>query len=106
MSLPSLYDLEAAVRNARRYAMHLHDTAKRADDYDRARESTRIAQQGEQAMRQLSSMWSEIKSLMAARDRAYDQYVTSRQECCSCHITAPCSYCTDQSEETGHGDDA
>ena len=106
MSLPSLWDLECAVSNARAYANRLYNTARGIDDYDRAREAEGVAQRGESAMRQLSSAWNEIKSTMAARDRAYDQYVTSRQECCSCHISAPCGYCIEKSEEDEHGDEA
>lgn len=100
MNAPAnLYAIDAAVNNARRYANHLYNTARRADDYDRARDAERIAHEGEAELRKLSSAWGEIKALIADRNRAYDAYVTNVSECCSCHIIAPCSYCTSQPDE-------
>lgn len=101
MRLPELWDIDMAVRNARLYANRLYNTARNAYDYDNARDAERIASQGEAALRLLSSSWSEIKSMFAERDRAYDRYVTRDRECCSCHICAPCSYCTSKTEDEG-----
>ncbi|WP_458788947.1 hypothetical protein [Dyella jiangningensis] len=99
MDLPDLWPIEMAVQNARRYAKRLYNTAKRADDYDAAKDAERIATAGESELRKLSIAWNEIKSLKASRDRAYDEYVTNQHECCSCHISAPCSYCTRELDE-------
>lgn len=99
MNLPDLWSIDLAVRNARRYANHLYNNAKRADDYDYAKDADRVASAGERELRKLLEAWSEIKSLKASRERAYDEYVTNPPECCSCHISAPCSYCTREIDE-------
>ncbi|GGA00199.1 hypothetical protein GCM10011408_21350 [Dyella caseinilytica] len=101
MSLPDLWPIQRAVDNARRYANHLYNNARRADDYDHAKDAERVASEGESALRKLSEQYSDLRSLKASSERAYDEYVANGRDCCSCHINAPCGYCTRQSDEEG-----
>ena len=100
VSLPDLWPIECAVSNARRYANHLYNNARRADDYDAAKDAERVAAEGERALRMLSEQYSNLRSLKSAAERAYDEYVTNSRECCSCHISAPCDYCINKDHDS------
>ena len=69
------------------------------NNYDRARDLDRIYSEAMAEQRALSDALPRLKALKAEADRAYDRYVTRGPECCSCHISAPCGYCTSQSDE-------
>lgn len=99
MDMPDLYRIQDAVHNARRYANRLYNTAHGVDDYDNAREAERVAQMAEVEMRKLTDMWPEIKSMKSSAEHAYDAYVTYIPDCCSCHLVAPCGYCTREVDE-------
>ena len=51
----------------------------------------------------LSTALPRLRALKVEADRAYDRYVTRYDdrapECCSCHISAPCSFCVNQSDD-------
>ena len=66
------------------------------DNYDRAGDLDRIRRSAEAEYRQLSAALPRLTALGREADRAYDRYVTRQPDCCSCHLSAPCSFCTNQ----------
>lgn len=75
-------------------------------NYERARDLDHAYKQAMAEYRQLSDALPRLRSLKDAADREYDRYVTREPESCSCHISAPCGYCTSQSDEDEDASDA
>lgn len=73
------------------------------DNIDRYRDLQRIMKDAMAEYRLLSEAMPRLRELKKAADREYDRYVTRFEdrepECCSCHISAPCSFCTHQTED-------
>lgn len=69
------------------------------DNLDRYRALQRIMKDAMAEYRLLSEALPRLRDLKSAADREYDSYVTRERECCSCHISAPCGFCTSQSDE-------
>lgn len=88
-----------AIHDARRGA-ELMKERRGIDAYERGRDMERSAAQAEAVMRKIDELLPRLLDLKADADRAYDRYVTSYvPDCCSCHISAPCSFCTSEPEE-------
>lgn len=69
------------------------------DNLDRYRDLQNIMRDAMAEYHALSEALPRLRSLKAAADREYDNYVTRERECCSCHISAPCGYCTRETED-------
>lgn len=102
----------SAIRAAARMADRIsYDARPNSDAYQQARHDIHTAREAEKEFDKLSKNWSRIQSLSASADREYDRYVTRRPDYeddertgCSCHQSAPCSYCTravDEEEDDG-----
>ena len=68
-------------------------------NFERYRDLKRDAKRAMVEYRQLSEALPRLRGLMAEADRQYDHYVTREPVCCSCHISAPCSFCTCEDTE-------
>lgn len=66
------------------------------DNYDRAKEMRRVAGEAMRQYQAIADALPRLRALDAEASRQYDRYVTSSREPegCSCHLMAPCSYCT------------
>lgn len=66
------------------------------DNYDRAKEMRRVAGEAMRQYQAIADALPRLRALDAEASRQYDRYVTSPREPegCSCHLMAPCSYCT------------
>lgn len=95
MSDINLSDIDGAISNLERLAEFYFNNTRGPDAYDNYKHYKLSAERAGKAMRQLDSVWSEFRSFQSTRAEAYDRYVTSERgvESCSCHISAPCSYC-------------
>lgn len=99
--------IDSALSDLARAVETIRHTARGADAYDRARWMERNASEAQKELSKLSALWPRIRGLLADADRAYDAYVTSpsrnyeddERTGCSCHLTAPCGFCTSQSDE-------
>lgn len=69
------------------------------DNLDRYRDLQSIMREAMAEYRALSDALPRLRDLKAAADREYDSYVTRERECCSCQISAPCGYCTRETED-------
>ena len=69
------------------------------DNIDRYRELQDTIKRANAEYSALSTALPRLRDLKTAADRAYDAYVTREPECCSCHISAPCGWCTSQTDD-------
>lgn len=73
------------------------------DNLDRYRDLQRIMKDAMAEYRLLSEAMPRLRELKSAADREYDRYVTRFEdrepECCSCHISAPCGFCTRETKD-------
>lgn len=94
----SLNDIDRAIRAGSASLSALRTHIRGSEAYRLCDERERAIRDGEAALSKLSMEWDRIKSVMAATDRAYDRYVTDGRDDepqgCSCHLSAPCSWCT------------
>lgn len=68
-------------------------------NYDEANSAERTAQQARKEYAALSDALPRMEALSVEAGKSYDRYVTSDRGCCSCHLCAPCSFCTSQTDE-------
>lgn len=98
----NLWPIFSAVSAAARMADRIsYDARPNSDAYQQAKNDAAVARQAESELAKLSANWSRIQSLLASSEREYDRYVTrgggyadDERTGCSCHLSAPCSYCT------------
>lgn len=96
----SLWDIESALRDGHAANEALSTWTRGPDAHDRYRERRDCIERGLATLRRLNEVWPNAKALLAAEARAYDAYVTRDPEpCCSCHLSAPCGFCTSQPDE-------
>lgn len=89
----------SAISYARKGA-ELMKERRGVDAYERGRDMERSAAEAEAVLRKIDSLLPRLLDLKADADRAYDRFVTNYvPEGCSCHLSAPCSFCTSQPEE-------
>lgn len=104
MSVANLYDAIISLKQA---ADTISDIGGRSER-DQADLMRCIAKDAMSEYHEISKVWSDFQAFKRIKSDAYDQYVTRDREpkydSCSCHLSAPCSYCTrDADEETkGH----
>jgi ABC-type transporter lipoprotein component MlaA len=93
------YAIEALKREAERASWNAQGVEQR----DRARDMKRTADDASREYSALSAAMPRLRDLSAAADREYDRHVTRVPEpeadCCSCHLSAPCSFCTREADE-------
>jgi hypothetical protein len=101
LSTNAIYD---AIRCLEREADFRRNIGGNAN-YERARDLDRIRQQADAEYNRLSDAMPRLRSLKDEADRAYDRYVTREPSTdgCSCHLSAPCSYCTREVDEDDDG---
>lgn len=99
----SLNTIYYAISALEREAEGAYYRAVRSADYDRARDLRRTAAEAMKDYSALSQNWDRIKALSYEAERAYDAHVTRppREDDggCSCHLNAPCGWCTRQVDE-------
>lgn len=66
---------------------------------ERYRDLQRVIRNAMAEYRALSEALPRLRDLKAAADREYDRYVTRGPDGCSCHLSAPCGYCTRETED-------
>lgn|SRR3546814_661452 len=66
------------------------------NNWERSRDMKRVASEAMAQYNALSAALPRLRDLNAAAEREYDRYATRMPEMdgCSCHLSAPCSYCT------------
>lgn len=93
--MSDLNDIYDALRVAERLAEFQYRHARHSDDYQEARDNAATARRGMAAYDRVASGMPRMQALEKAADDAYDRYVEDPSSWgCSCHISAPCSYCT------------
>jgi len=94
--------IDSAVRAAARMADRVsYEARPNSDAYQQAKHDTHTAREAEKELAKLSRVWPRIQALLASADREYDRFVTRGRDYeddertgCSCHLSAPCSFCT------------
>jgi hypothetical protein len=66
------------------------------DAWNRGKAMEEMAALASKQLRMLHEHLPRLLALDDSANRAYDRMVTSLDECCSCHLTAPCNYCINQ----------
>lgn len=74
-------------------------TVRGPDAHDRIRRDREDINRAKAEFRKLQEAWSKARPLIDDADRAYDVYVTSPSDGCSCHINPPCGFCCDVPDE-------
>lgn len=95
LSTDAIYD---AISSLEREANFRWNVGGRGN-LDRYRDLQRTMRDAMTEYQALSEALPRLRALKVAADREYDRYVTREPECCSCHISAPCGYCTRQTED-------
>lgn len=108
MSDIRLSDIDYGIRAGLVAVESLRTWVKGVEAYRICDERERALRDAERAMNRLSAEWPKASALIEASKREYDRYVTREPESCSCHLSAPCSYCTsqpdeDETQEAGRG---
>lgn len=92
-----------AINALEREAERLSWNAQGIEQRDRARDLARTAKEAAAEYRILSEAMPRLQALKSEADRQYDSYVTrprfEDEGGCSCHISAPCSFCTRQTDD-------
>lgn len=99
MSDIRLSDIDYGIRAGLAAVESLRTWVKGVEAYRVCSERERALRDAEKAMERLSAVWPRAQALIASAAVEYDRYVTQEPESCSCHLSAPCSYCTSQSDE-------
>jgi hypothetical protein len=90
-----LSDFESVISDARQYAESLKRRGG-ADNYDAGRGIDADVVRARQTLNELYRRLPALLDLERSAHRAYDIYVTSQQDGCSCHVSAPCNWCVNQ----------
>lgn len=99
MDAISLSDIDSGIRAGLAAVEALRTWVKGAEAYRICSERERALMDAEKALNQLYAVWPKAKALIAESARSYDRYVEREPESCSCHLSAPCSYCMSQSDD-------
>lgn len=99
MSDIRLSDIDRGIRAGLAAVESLRTWVKGAEAYRVCSEREQALKDAEKALDRLSAAWPRAQALIAEAATSYDNYVTREPECCSCHLSAPCSYCMSQSDE-------
>jgi hypothetical protein len=106
MTTANMNDIWSALRLAEQLAeRNLWNATGR--NYADAKNDSYCAKRGMEAYTALSRDLPRMRDLLKASEREYDRYVERDRESCSCHLSAPCSYCTrqcDEDEDANAGD--
>lgn len=94
-----LSDIEYGIRAGLAAVEALRTWVKGVEAYRICDERERALREAERAMTALEKVWPKAKALIASSEREYDRYVTSEPQGCSCHLSAPCSFCTMQTDD-------
>lgn len=96
-----LQDIDDALSSGARAVDSLSSWVRGPDARDRVRAYADSITRGQAALRALYSTWPRAKALLEASAREYDAYVTRDpgDGGCSCHLCAPCSFCTSDADE-------
>lgn len=96
-----LSDIDAGLRAGLAAVEALRTWVKGAEAYRICSERERALQEGERALQALYDVWPRAKALIQESERSYDRYVTRdfEPESCSCHLSAPCSFCMAQTDD-------
>jgi len=97
-----LSEIEYGIRSGIAAVEALRTWVKGSEAYRICSEREHALRAAERELDRLSSVWPKAKALIAESERSYDRYVEREPESCSCHLSAPCRFCTSQSDE---GDD-
>lgn len=95
LSTNAIYDAISSLESEANYRWNVGGR----NNLDRYRDLQRIMRKAMAEYRALSEALPRLRDLKAAADREYDRYVTHEPEGCSCHLSAPCSYCTRETED-------
>lgn len=97
----SLSDIDRGIRAGQAAVDALRTWVKGSEAYRICDERERSLRDAERALATLARVWPKAKTLLGEAERAYDRYVTEDRELdgCSCHLSAPCRYCTMQSDD-------
>lgn len=93
----NLDSIAACIELASRGVEREIESARGADDYERATSHRPTICQARAQLRELERQLPRLQSLSDVADRAYDRHVTGPEpEGCSCHISPPCAFCVGQ----------
>lgn len=97
----NLSDIERGIRSGQSAVESLRTWVKGVESYRICDERERALRDAERAVAELYKVWPKAQALIAESERSYDRYVTRDYEPdgCSCHLSAPCSFCTMQADE-------
>lgn len=106
----SLNDIGRALSAGSAAVGALRTWVRGAEAYRICDERERAIQHGEAALTKLEREWPRIQALLSEAARSYDAYVTrevdQESQGCSCHLSAPCSWCENQSDADEIGEAA
>lgn len=96
MTSISLSDIDRGIRAGQAAVDALRTWVRGSEAHRICDERERSLRDAERALATLERVWPKAKALLSEAERAYDRYVTEDREPdgCSCHLSAPCSYCT------------
>ena len=94
-----LSEIEYGIRAGLEAVEALRTWVNGSEAYRICSDRERALKAAERELDRLSSVWPKAKALIAESERSYDRYVERASESCSCHLSAPCSFCTSQSDE-------
>jgi len=99
LTTDAIYD---AIHALQRESDYRWDVGGRSN-IDRYRDLKRMMNAAMAEYNALSAALPRLRALKAEADRSYDRRMTRYEdrapECCSCHISAPCSFCVNQSDD-------
>ena len=90
LSTSAIYDAITALEREANFRWNVGGS----ENFERYRDLNRMMKLALVEYRQLSDALPRLRALKVEADRQYDRYVTRQPECCSCHISAPCGFCT------------
>ncbi|MDM8352858.1 hypothetical protein [Brevundimonas diminuta] len=94
-----LSEIEYGIRAGIAAVEALRTWVKGSEAYRICSERERALEGAARELDRLSAVWPKARALIAESERSYDRYVERDREACSCHLSAPCSFCTSQSDE-------
>lgn len=98
----SINDIGRAISAGSAAVQALRTWVRGAEAYRVCDERERAIQRGDAALTKLEREWPRIQALLSEAARSYDAYVTREPDegpqGCSCHLSAPCSWCEGQSD--------
>lgn len=96
MSDIRLCEIEYGIRAGLSAVESLRTWVRGSEAYRICSEREQALKNAERALDRLSSVWPKAQALIADAERSYDRYVEREPESCSCHLSAPCSWCMSQ----------